>query len=437
MSERKKIEIRSDDVNEILTRPPGWIVRWGNTLISAIFILFVIGCAIFSYPDRLTAPIVVTSANLPAQLMAKTTGKVQELFKCDGDFVKAGEVIAMIENSADYNDYIKLRYVIDSVIGSSFKAEVIDLQNLPLNLLLGDMQALYNQLVNELAEYNNFIQLDYHRKKIALLKRELDVQRSVISQYTKNMLLFSEQFELASKKYLRDSTLYVQKVLSQADFESSRIAKLSAKQGYEAAKREIDELKISALKSEQSILDLEIDREKQLSLYHTELSSDYDLLKSSLRKWEQDYLLISPLNGKVSFTKYWQENQNVSAGEVVFTVLPEQKASISGKIYLPLSGAGKVRAGQKVNIKFDNYPYMEFGMVEVRVRGLSSVPAVVEDSRVYVVDVELPDRLVTNYGKELPFSEEMMGIAEIITDEQSILNRVIFPVKHIFRSRML
>ncbi|HRT34456.1 MAG TPA: hypothetical protein P5023_08495, partial [Bacteroidales bacterium] len=238
MSERRKIEIRSDDVNEILTRPPGWIVRWGNTLISAIFILFVIGCAIFSYPDKLTAPIVVTSANLPAQLMAKTTGKVQELFKCDGDFVKEGEVIAMIENSADYNGYIKLRYVIDSVIGSSFKAEIIDLQNLPINLLLGDMQALYNQLVNKLAEYKNFVQLDYHRKKIALLKKELDVQRSVISQYTKNMLLFSEQYELASKKYLRDSTLFVQKVLSQADFESSRIAKLSAKQGYEAAKRE-------------------------------------------------------------------------------------------------------------------------------------------------------------------------------------------------------
>ncbi|HBZ35508.1 MAG TPA: hypothetical protein DEO33_03690 [Rikenellaceae bacterium] len=299
------------------------------------------------------------------------------------------------------------------------------------------MQALYNQLVNKLAEYDNFVQLDYHRKKIALLKKELDVQRSVISQYTKNMLLFSEQFELASKKYLRDSTLFVQKVLSQADFESSRIAKLSARQGYEAAKREIDELKIAALKSEQSILDLELDREKQLSSYQTELSSDYDLLKSSLRKWEQDYLLISPLNGRVSFTKYWQENQNVSAGEVVFTVLPEQKASISGKIYLPLSGAGKVRAGQKVNIKFDNYPYMEFGMVEVRVTGLSSVPAVVDDSRVYVVDVALPDRLVTNYGKELPFSEEMMGVAEIITDEQSVLNRVIFPVKHIFRSRML
>jgi len=436
MSERKKIEIRSDEVNEILTRPPGWILRCGSIVLLGITALFIIGSALFKYPDTLTAPIVVTSENLPAQLVAKTTGSVEELFRKDGDIVSKGDIIALIENTANFEDYRKLNVIIDSLYGGTLSCDSIDTGIFPTSLQLGDIQNSYNQFLSALKECKNFIKLDYHKKKISLVKRTLEAERSMIRKYSGKLSLSLEQVSIATIRCDRDSALLSQKVISQLDYESSKTSKLTARQDYEAVRNSLDELKLSSLQSEQSILDLELDREKQLNALENSFSADYDLLRAAIRKWEQDYLLISPLDGKVYFTKFWQKNQNVSAGDIVFTVVPVREANISGKIYLPLAGAGKVKVGQKVNIKFDNYPYMEFGMLEVAVAGVSSVPAIIDEERVYVVDVKLPAKLRTNYGKELQFSEEMRGTAEIITVNLSLLQRVVFPVKHILKSRI-
>ncbi len=40
MIEEKEIELRTEEVNEILTATPKWILRWGA---SVVFILIVVG----------------------------------------------------------------------------------------------------------------------------------------------------------------------------------------------------------------------------------------------------------------------------------------------------------------------------------------------------------------------------------------------------------
>jgi HlyD family secretion protein len=163
------------------------------------------------------------------------------------------------------------------------------------------------------------------------------------------------------------------------------------------------------------------------------LSGAYDGLQTQIRQWEQAYLLVSPVGGTVTFTKYWQKNQNVNAGEVLVTVVPKERARIIGKITLPPQGAGKVKEGQTVNIKFDNFPYMEFGMVKVQIKNISLVPVVVNDGgadkKAYILEVVFPDTLRTNYGKELSFSQEMQGTAEIITDDLRLLDKFLNPIK--------
>ncbi len=43
-------------------------------------------------------------------------------------------------------------------------------------------------------------------------------------------------------------------------------------------------------------------------------------------------------------------------------------------LLLPAEGAGKVEPGQKVNIRLDNYPYMEYGMLEGVISHISEIP---------------------------------------------------------------
>ena len=436
MSKEKKIELRSEDVNDILSRPPGWILRWGSAVIFIIVALLLVGSAIFKYPDRLVAPVLVTSENLPAQLVAKTTGRLQNIFKKEGELVSKSELIATIENPTSYENYLELKSITTQFSDSLGSDGNITGCSFPANLQLGGLQNVYTQFLKSFKEDKNFIEINYHRKKIAILKRQIEAQKSLQLLSEKQLSLSKEQMDISDNIYKRDLSLYDQKVISQFDLEKSKSTQLSTRQQYETAQSDLNNMKINILQAEQSVFDLELNREEQLNLLERSLMGNYDDLRAEVKQWEQNYLLISPVDGKVSFTKFWQENQNVSVGDVVFTIVPMRDAKITGKIYLPLAGAGKVKVGQKVNIKLDNYPYMEFGMVQVKVGSISMIPTVINENKVYIVGVEFPNRLKTNYGIDLMFTEEMQGVAEIITKDLSLLQRILFPVKHVFKSRL-
>lgn len=86
-----------------------------------------------------------------------------------------------------------------------------------------------------------------------------------------------------------------------------------------------------------------------------------------------------------------------------------------------------MKIGQKVSIKLDSYPYMEFGLVQGIVQAISLMPY----EKNYLVDVSLPHGLRTNYGKTLQFSQEMPGTADIITEEMTLFDRIYNPIRSI------
>jgi hypothetical protein len=122
-------------------------------------------------------------------------------------------------------------------------------------------------------------------------------------------------------------------------------------------------------------------------------------------------------------------NQYVESGATVFVVAPKEESLPVGTALLPLQGSGKVKAGQRVNLRLNNYPDQEFGYVRGEVRSVSPLPTA---EGMYVVDIALPDGLTTNYGKMLPLTREMKGSAEIITDDLRLLERLIMPLRKIF-----
>ena len=56
------------------------------------------------------------------------------------------------------------------------------------------------------------------------------------------------------------------------------------------------------------------------------------------------------------FTNYWSINQNVTQGAKVFNIIPVNAGELIGKASLPIERSGKVSPGQRVNIRFQNFP---------------------------------------------------------------------------------
>jgi len=100
---------------------------------------------------------------------------------------------------------------------------------------------------------------------------------------------------------------------------------------------------------------------------------------------------------------------------------------------LPQRGAGKVKVGQPVNLKFEHFPHMEYGMVRAKIQSISAVPIQENGQSFFVVEVDFPNGLETNYGKTLAFTQNMEGSAEIITEDLRLIDRFINPIRAVLK----
>ena len=421
---QKKVELRSEEVEDILGKVPGWITRNGILMLFSIVVLLLLGAWIFKVPDVKRAEIFVTSLQPAADIESRSDGKIEELLVTDNEQVSAGQVLAVIESPADYGDVDLLKTRLQDFY--LVPDRLPDLK-LPVNgkADLGMIQSDYASFLKNYREYREFLLLDYHRKKIELLEAEhiQYVRYSEILDTRAATLV--EEYELTRNQFVRDSTLFLQGVVSESDFEQTQSRMLSSRAGWqemESLKTE-NEIKIAGI--QEQILELQLKRQEQLTGLSTSLEESLSRLKASLTAWEKQYLIVSPLDGQVTFNKIWSVNQNVKAGEKVMTVIPGDQGDLIGKIRLPLSGAGKVRKGHQVNIRFDNYPYLEYGMVKGVVNNVSKV----SQDEYYTVEVVLPGGLKTYYGLEIGFSQNMQGQAEILTDKMRLLQRIFNPVR--------
>src|SRR5690606_155113 len=116
--------------------------------------------------------------------------------------------------------------------------------------------------------------------------------------------------------------------------------------------------------------------------------------------------------------------------EVVFSIFPLEVSSLMGKLILPSQNAGKVAIGQKVLLKLDNYPYQQYGMLVGRVQNISVSPSKEGN---YFVYVSIPKGTTTSYNIDLPFDQELLGNADIITEDLSVAARIFYKFKEIFK----
>lgn len=86
-----------------------------------------------------------------------------------------------------------------------------------------------------------------------------------------------------------------------------------------------------------------------------------------------------------------------------------------------------------MNIRINNFPDQEFGYLIGEIMSISSVPTA---EGFYVVEVNFPEGMKTNYGKILPLSRQLQGMADIITEDLRLIERFLMPVKKIINERL-
>ncbi|AXT55944.1 HlyD family efflux transporter periplasmic adaptor subunit [Aquimarina sp. MMG015] len=422
------IQLRSEEVQEILTRVPHWMIRWGNLLILVLILLLLFLSWMLKYPDTIPAQAIITTEAPLQKEQANVSEKIEAILVKEGDTVPEGTPLAILRNTANYEDVFKLKAIVDTITVSN-KSFSFPLDELP-TLILGD-------ILTDFATFENSY-LDYLlNKRLNPFSNEAIANKNSLSELRlrKQNLIDQKKFskrELDNKKrdFNRQKVLFEKGRISQQEYEQSESEYYGVERNYKAIDAQISQITESIGNANKTSVNTEINKTKEENNLRLKVLQSFNRLKKSIKDWELRYLLQSDIEGRVSFSNYRFVNQNVTAGDIVFIVIPiQESSSYVAKIKAPTQNSGKIKLGQKANIKLENFPDDEFGMLQGTVDYISMLP---DKDGLYLIDVKLPKNLITTYNKEIPFQQEMRGSVEIITEDLRLIERFFYQ----FRSLM-
>lgn len=421
------LQLRSDEVQEILSSPPSWIIRWGISLIFIFTLIVIILANIISYPDFVAAKVVVATKKPSEQIVARLSGAMDQIFVKNGDTVHQGQILAIIRNTAKTDDVYKLKKNIDSMSTNN------DLEKFTIThsntLELGDIEPAFNSFIAHLTDSKLLHNLKPYEGMISGNKLSLEEIKSRLDSQLDQKKILEQELQLEKLDFERHRTLFEKGVISQQEFEAKKRELLQMERNMNAMIISISQLRESMGGASQSLKNTLIGKEEELIRSESNLSQSLNTLKKAIMEWEHSYVLKASIFGKIGFQQFWGSNQYITSGETVFSILPLDSSELVGKLVLPSQNAGKIKLGQKVLIKLDNFPYQQYGMLVGKVENISVSP---DNEGNYFVYVSLPNTTKTSYNQILPFEQELLGNAEIITEELTIAERIFYKFKNIF-----
>ncbi|UII21566.1 HlyD family efflux transporter periplasmic adaptor subunit [Fulvivirga ligni] len=140
------LDQRSDEVKEVLGKAPSWVVRAGITVIFIVITLLIVGSALISYNDVVSTPIVIGEKSKPVVIKSSHSGVISDVMVSRGQPVSEGDVLAMLKNSVNLEDVLRLTSKLEQ-----YNVSIRSLDTLymifPANLNLGHLQNTYQDFV--------------------------------------------------------------------------------------------------------------------------------------------------------------------------------------------------------------------------------------------------------------------------------------------------
>ena len=418
---KSAINLRSSEVQEFISNKPGFTIRWGISIFFLVLVLLCIVCWFIQYPDIVNAKAILNSVNAPKEIVTKSDGKLIKILAKDNDTVSKGQIVGYMESTASAESIAKISLQLDSInelIYHNRTDEIIHYfpdASSPNNIFsLGELQGAYQSFIGTFITFRDFLNSGFYLRKKTMLLTDMSNTKKLHSIFETQKVLLIQDLSLSQQTLNANDTLAAERVISRLDYRNEKSKLLSKKMTLPQINATIVTNESQQNEKKKEIADLE----NQIIVQKNTFIQALHTLQSQIESWEFKYLLKAPVSGKLSFTGFFQENQEMKAGQKLFYVLPSNSKYFV-EMMIPQYNFGKVKEGQKVLLKFQAYPNQEYGSVEGTIEHINTLPS---DSG-YLAKVILPNGLITNYKKPLQYKNGLFAQAEIITQNMRLLER--------------
>lgn len=389
--------------NEFLGRPPGVLARLGIQLVAAIMGCTVLASLMISYRDTLEAQIDVRPSYPPIIIKTKRQGQIGSFLVGSGDKVFAGQLIAKFHNPESYDD---LKAIKEAVTKRTLPEELGFCRPLSIGSL-GKVYSEYLTAYNDIKTLERFYKstienLMEDSLRLSSAENFLDVKQRLQTAKANNLL--------ASRNHDRMKTLYSKGVISESDLDKSQLE-------FNRSLQEVRKL------NREFVSDTYRTNEEFTNKFTSMEIASLNIL-SEIALWEEQNLLISPINGTVFFLDIRSTYQWVKDGEELFGIVPDLKSSLNGIVKIPVRNSGKVQVNQKVIIKLHSFPFQEWGILEGVITEIAPSTKNL-DEPYYAAFVEI-EATINDLSKRIRDKGNLSGRCEIILEESTIFKKLFF-----------
>ncbi|VTR36635.1 Hemolysin secretion protein D, chromosomal [Sphingobacterium thalpophilum] len=406
-------DLHSEDLQEIIAKPPSWLLKWGISLILGTVIL-ILGLSMFiRFPEMVTSSLKFNSINAPKVVMSRNNGTLVKILVKDGDWVKPGTELAYLESTADHSQVTMLIERLQNL-----KRKETDNYNLetlvaPNKLSLGELQGGYQNFYLAYLNYRAASDDGIYQKRKGVLEQERINLARQYEKVSQSFKLQHQQLKLAEEEFEKYQLLAQKKIISPSELSQKESLLLAKRQTIPQMENNLIAYEGNILSKKRELSDLSNQINEERKKFVQALNS----FLSEAETWKRQYILTSPVNGKLIYGSFIQENQPVKVDQPLFYVNPNND-QYYGELLLPQVVSAKVKNGQKVLIKVRSYPYQDYGYLNGKIDYISDIP--MQDS-VFFAKVSLIRSLKDSL---IILKPGIYGDAEIITEDKSIFKRI-------------
>ena len=367
---------------------------------------------------------IIESSEGTETVVSPLTKVVKEVFVENGEFVKAGEVVMILENKEEISQALKAKSV--------FREKEVELASYKLrNKKTLDPDEFETLSVDE---PNTLINLQ-KRAEFLKLQDKIKNKNSLSDLDQANLLVDQARKALASKKkelvFAKDiSSRYRHLADLEAVSELQALEQANKANNLEAT---VESMSMELMKAEnraemQFIISNNTTGRTDLDAERLEISaleqraSAFNRL-SELRNRINLTIIKASVSGKV-FNLSKLSGQLVSTGEELFQVIPDELDI--AKLTINDANVGMLMPGMPVDLRLDAYSFSDFGSLKGRLYeiGNSMMPPDKLSPRAsyFPGKVSLEDRFVKIAGKQIPLRSGMAVTAMIKTGEKPLIS---------------
>lgn len=409
-------DTHSEDLQEIIARPPSWLMRQGIGFVLLTVVMIVGMSAFIRYPETVKTSLRINALNAPKVVVTKVPGNIVRLLIGEGEVVTSGQELAFMESTAKHEDVLNildLLYSVRDSSGGSLDFDMLSVITSPALLRLGELQGAYQNFYQAYLSYMSTLEDGIYLRKRGILLNELKYINEQENQMRITYGLQGQELEIARQEYEKYRVLAEKQVISPQELKQQEALLLGKEQSIPQMENNLLTLKAGILGREKELSELDNSIQEEKKKFNQALNS----LISEAESWKKQYVISAPTEGQLIYSGILQENQFMESGSTLFYVNPDN-ASYFGEMYISQHAFGRIKPQQNVLVKLHSFPYEEYGYIKGQVQSISDIP--IRDS-VFLARVELHR---TPEDSLIRLKPGILADADVITDDRSVLERI-------------